>query len=93
MKKDPHGVFFRIRLDSLNMNDTEFYFGGLVKLEIEKPVLGTNPSSLSFVKHMSLDLCSEKIYQLFVTLFELVKPKIGTHQSWWGKWERESFCK
>ena len=45
MKKDPFGVFFRIRSDSLNMNDTEFSFGGLVKLNIERPVLGTSPSS------------------------------------------------
>ena len=73
------GVFFRIRSDSLNMNDTEFYFNGLVKLNIERPVLGTNPSSLRFIKHMRLDLSSDKLYRVFVTLFELVKPKRGTH--------------
>ena len=63
------------------MNDTEFSFIGLVKLNIERPVLGTNPSSLRFIKHMSLDLSSDKLYRVFVTLFELVKPKRGTHQS------------
>ena len=63
------------------MNDTEFYFSGLVKLDIERPVLGTNPSSLRFVKHMGLDLSSDKLYQVFVTLFELVKLKRGTHRS------------
>ena len=78
-KKDPHGVFFRDHSDSLNMNDTEFSFIGLVKLNIEKPGLGTNPSSLRFVKHMSLDLSSDKQYQVFVTLFELIKLKRGTH--------------
>ena len=80
MKKDPCGVFFRIRSDSLNMNDTKFYFSGIVKLNIERPILGMNPSSLWFVKHMSLDLSSNKLYRLFVTLFELIKLKIGTHQ-------------
>ena len=57
------------------MNDTKFSFSGLVKLNIERPVLGMNPSSLEFLKHMSLDLSSDKLYQVFVTLFELVKPK------------------
>ena len=91
MKKYPHGVFFRIRLDSLNMNDTEFSFSGLIKLNIERPILGMNPSSLRFVKHMSLDLSSEKLYRVFFTVFELIKPKIGTHRSWWGKWEGNHF--
>ena len=81
MKKDPHGVFFCIRLDSLNMNNTEFSFIGHVKLNIEGPVLGMNPSSLRFVKHMSLDLSSDELYRVFVTLFELIKLKRGTHQS------------
>ena len=80
-KKGPYGVFFRGRSDSLNMNDTKFSFIGLVKLNIETPVLGMNPSSLRFVKHMSLDLSSNKLYRVFVTLFELVKLKRGTHQS------------
>ena len=66
------------------MNYTEFTFIGLVKLNIERPVLGMNPSSLRFVKYMSLDLSSEKLYRVFVTLFELVKLKRGTHRSWWG---------
>ena len=81
MKKDPFGVFFCIRSNSLNMNDTEFYFSGLIKLNIEGPALGMNPSSLRFLKHMSLDLSSNKLYRVFVTLFELVKPKRGSHQS------------
>ena len=76
MKKDPFGVFFH---NSLNMNDTEFSFSGLVKLNIERPALGTNPSSLRFVKHMSLDLSFDKLYQVFVPLFELIKLKRGTH--------------
>ena len=91
MKKDPFGVFFRIRSNSLNMNDTEFSFSGLIKLNIERLVLGTNPSSLRFVKYMILDLSSNKLYRVFVTLFELLKPKRGTHQSWWGKWEGNHF--
>ena len=28
---------------------------------------------------------------MFVTLFELVKTKRSTHQSWWGKWEGNHF--
>ena len=62
MKKDPHGVFFRIRSDSLNMNDTKFSFSGLIKLNIERPALGMNHSSLRFVKYMSLDLSFDKLY-------------------------------
>ena len=75
MKKDPFGVFFCGHSDSLNMNDTDFSFSGLVKLNIERPVLGINPSSLRFVKHMSLDLSFDKLYRVFVTLFELIKSK------------------
>ena len=75
MKKDPFGVFFRNHSDSLNMNDTKFSLIGLIKLNIERPALGTNPSFLRFVKHMSLDLSSNKLYRVFVTLFEIVKPK------------------
>ena len=33
-EKGPYGVFFRGCLDSLNMNDTDFSFIGLVKLNI-----------------------------------------------------------
>ena len=44
-EKGPYGVFFRGRSDSLNMNDTDFSFIGLVKLNIERPIFGTNPSS------------------------------------------------
>ena len=68
-EKGPYGVFFCGRLDSLNMNDTELTFVGLVKLNIERPILGTNPSSLRFVKHMSLDLSLDKLYRVFFTLF------------------------
>ena len=35
------------------MNDTDFSFIGLVKLNSERPILGTNPSSLKFVKYES----------------------------------------
>ena len=80
MRKDPHVVFFCIRSDSLNMNDTEFYFNGLIKLNIQRPVLGMNPSSLRFVKHMGLDLSFDKLCRVFVTPFELIKSKIGTHR-------------
>ena len=43
MKKDPFGVFFCNHSDSLDMNDTEFSFIGLVKLNIERPVFGKEP--------------------------------------------------
>ena len=68
-----------------------FFFSGLIKSNIERPVLGTNPSSLRFVKHMRLDLSSNKLYRVFVTLFELINSKRGTHRSWWGKWEGNHF--
>ena len=41
---------------------------------------------------MGLDLSSDKLYRVFVTLFELVKLKRGTHQSRWGKWEGNHFA-
>ena len=81
MKKDPFGVFFRIHSDSLNMNNAKFSFSGLIKLNIERPILGMNPSSLRFVKDMGLELSYDKLYRVFVTLFELVKPKRGTRRS------------
>ena len=60
-EKGPYGVFFHGRSDSLNMNDTEFSFIGLIKLNIERPILGMNPSSLMFIKHMGLDLSLNKL--------------------------------
>ena len=93
MKKDPFGVFFHIHSDSLNMNDTEFYFNGLIKLNIKRPILGSNPSSLMFVKYMSLELSFNKLYQVFVTLFELVKLKKRHSSIMMGEMGRESFYK
>ena len=66
------------------MNDTDFAFVGLVKLNTERPVQGTNPSFLRFVKYMRMDLSSDKLKQVFVTLFGLIKMKRGTHLSRWG---------
>ena len=80
-EKGHYGVFCRGRSYSLNMNDAEFSFSGLVKLNIERPILGVNPSSLRFIKHMRLDLSSNKLKRVFFTLFELIKMKRGTHQS------------
>ena len=42
-EKENFGVLFRGRLDSLNMNDTELTFIGLVKLNIERPSFGNEP--------------------------------------------------
>ena len=42
-EKGPCGVFFRGRSDSLNMNDTELNFIGIVKLNIERPSFGNKP--------------------------------------------------
>ena len=75
------------------MNDTEFAFIGLIKLNIERPFLGMNPSSLRFVKHMTLDFSSYKLYRVFVTLFGLVKPKKRHSSIMMGEMGRESFCK
>ena len=75
------------------MNDTEFSFSGLVKLNMERPVLGMNPSSLRFIKHMILDLSFDELYRVFVTLFELVKPKKRHSLIMMGEKGRESFCK
>ena len=79
-EKGPYGVFFRGHSDSLNMNDTELTFIGLVKLNIERPYFGNEPLLSQVCKHMSLDLSSDNLQRVFVTLFELVKTKIGTHQ-------------
>ena len=78
-EKGPFGVFFRRCSDSLNKNYTEFVFIGLDKLNTERPFWGTNPSFLRFVKSMSLDLSLDELKRVFVTLFELVKLKRGTH--------------
>ena len=42
-EKGPYGVFFHGHSDSLNMNDTELTFIGLVKLNIERPSFGNKP--------------------------------------------------
>ena len=42
MKKDPL-EFSLVCLDSLNMNYIEFYFIGLIKLNIERPFFGNEP--------------------------------------------------
>ena len=39
------------------------------------PLLGTNPSFLKFAKHMRMDLSSDKLQWVFVTLFGLIKMK------------------
>ena len=57
------------------MNDTKFAFIGLVKLNIERPFSGNEPLLLRFVKCMGMDLSSNKIKRVFVTLFELIKTK------------------
>ena len=74
MKKDPL-EFSLVFLDSLNMNDTEFAFIGLVQLNTKRPFLGMNPSFLRFVKYMRMDLSLDKLQRVFVTLFGLVKKK------------------
>ena len=66
------------------MNDTEFAFIGLVKLNTERPIKGMNPSFLRFMKYMGMDSSSDELKRVFVTLFGLVKMKKGNHQSWWG---------
>ena len=42
-EKEPYGVFFRDRSDSLNMNDAELTFIGLIKSNIERPSFGNEP--------------------------------------------------
>ena len=42
-EKGSCGVFFRGHSDSLNMNDTELTFIGLIKLNIERPSFGNDP--------------------------------------------------
>ena len=39
-EKIPFGVFFCLHSESLNMNDVEFAFIGLVKLNTERPFFG-----------------------------------------------------
>ena len=57
------------------MNDTKFSFIGLVKINTKRPIQGTNLSFLRFVKYMRMDLSSDKLNQVFVTLFGLLKMK------------------
>ena len=80
-KKIPFGVFFHLHSKSLNMNNTEFDFIGLVKINSERPIQGTNPSFLRFVKHMRMELSLDELKKMFVTLFGLIETKRGTHQS------------
>ena len=42
-EKGPYGVFFHGHSESLNMNDTELTFIGLIKLNIERPSFGNEP--------------------------------------------------
>ena len=42
-EKGPFGVFFHGPSDSLNMNETEFSFLGLVKINIEGPIFENKP--------------------------------------------------
>ena len=63
------------------MNDTEFAFIGLIKLNTERPIQGMNPSFLRFVKYMRMDLYLDELKRVFVTLLGLVKMKRGTHKS------------
>ena len=42
-EKGPYGVFFCGRSDSIDMNDTEFSFIGLIKSNIERPSFGNEP--------------------------------------------------
>ena len=66
------------------MNDTDFTFIELIKLNDEGPYPRTNPSFLRFVKRMRMDSSLDEIKRVFVTLFGLVKMKRGTHPLRWG---------
>ena len=83
-EKGPFGFLFCLRLDSLNMNNTELTFIGLVKLNTVRPFFGNEPLLSRFVKHMRMDLSSDKLQRVYFTLFGLIKMKRGTHRSWWG---------
>ena len=83
-EKGPFGVSLCLHSDSLNMNDTEFTFIGLIKSNDERSYLGTNPSFLRFVKYVRMEPLLDVLQRLFVTLFEPVKMKRGTHPSLWG---------
>ena len=50
----------------------------LLNQTLRDPLLGINPSFLKFMKHMRMDLSSDELQQVFVTLFELVKTKKET---------------
>ena len=54
-EKGPFVVSLCLCSDSLNMNDADFSFIGLIKSNDERPYLGMNPSFLKFVKHMRMD--------------------------------------
>ena len=54
-EKGHFGVFFCFHSGSLNMNDTELNFNGLIKLNTDRPYFGNEPSFLGFIKHMRMD--------------------------------------
>ena len=47
----------------------------LLNQTLRDPLLGMNPSFLRFVKYMRMDLSSDEIKRVLVTLFELAKTK------------------
>ena len=78
-EKEPCGVFLCGHSDSLNMNDTELTFIGVVKLNIERPSFGNEPLLSEVRKTYEFGLVFDELQRVFVTLFGLVKMKRGTH--------------
>ena len=77
-EKGPFGVFFRNRSNSLNMNDIEFSFIGIIKLNIERPFFGNEPL-LSQVR---------KTYE-FGLIFRQAIPSV-CYPLWTRKTEKEA---
>ena len=69
----------RLRSDSINMNNTEFTFIGLIRSNGERPYMGMNLSFVRFVKYVRLDSSLDELQRVFVTLFGLIETKRGTH--------------
>ena len=92
-EKEPFGVFFCLRSGSLNMNDVEFAFIGLVKLNIERPFFGDKPLLSQVRKTYEFGIVFK--WAILSVCYHLWTHKTKKRHSstMMGGMGRESFCK
>ena len=91
-EKGPFGVFFRGHSDSLNMNDIEFSFIGLVKLNIERPVLGNEPLLSQVCKTYDFGLVFGRTITSVCYPIWTRKTEKRHSSTMMGKMGKEPFC-